>query len=412
MKPWLPLALIFACLVGMSAPLRAASADEAKPAAAAPGVALASTFSQVTGVAISPLLGASAVGAYQYFRAPAARRAALPWYAQLKFWLPALLIVVLVACKDSFGTLIPGTLKKPLDALEALENKASGLVMAGAMVPLTMNALSKLVLGGHATTAAAHFFVPTGLAMLPLAAVDLHWLLNILMIPLGVVVFLIVWLTAHTINVLILLSPFSTLDAGLKLFRTAVLSLLTITAWINPWVGAALSLLILVIAWLLAGKAFRFMIYGSLFCWDFFTRRHRRFQLLAEGNWLFTARKLRKTPSRTYGRLYLTAEGRLLLKYRPWLVRKECEVEVPRAGLAVGRGLLHPVVLGHDAAADKVRALLLLPPRYQGHEELFARTYQISGVTDVGLRKAWAWLKEVLGFGAKKAAAAPEPATA
>jgi len=45
---------------------------------------------------------------------------------------------------------------------------------------------------------------------------------------------------------------------------------------------------------------------------------------------------------------------------------------------------------------------LLLPPRYRGHEELFARTYHISGSCDVGLRKAWGWIKEVFGFGVKK----------
>ena len=48
---------------------------------------------------------------------------------------------------------------------------------------------------------------------------------------------------------------------------------------------------------------------------------------------------------------------------------------------------------------------LLLPPRYVGHEELFARTYRISGTCDVGLRKAWSWLREAFGFGKKKATA-------
>ena len=41
-----------------------------------------------------------------------------------------------------------------------------------------------------------------------------------------------------------------------------------------------------------------------------------------------------------------------------------------------------------------------------GHEELFARTYHISGTCEVGLRKAWSWIREALGFGAKKMATA------
>ena len=72
----------------------------------------------------------------------------------------------------------------------------------------------------------------------------------------------------------------------------------------------------------------------------------------------------------------------------------------------VGKGVFFSEVLGFDQTADKNTTLLLLPPRYVGHEELFARTYRISGTCDVGLRRAWSWLREAFGFGAKKAPAA------
>jgi hypothetical protein len=89
-------------------------------------------------------------------------------------------------------------------------------------------------------------------------------------------------------------------------------------------------------------------------------------------------------------------------------VLPEREVSVPRDGLVVGRGVFYSEVLGHDAKADKNRTLLLLPPRYLGHEELFARTYHITGTCEVGLRKAWSWIKEAVGFGPRR----PEPAVA
>jgi hypothetical protein len=78
-------------------------------------------------------------------------------------------------------------------------------------------------------------------------------------------------------------------------------------------------------------------------------------------------------------------------------------VPVPREGLVVGRGVFYSEVLGHDPKTDKNRTLLLLPPRYLGHEELFARTYHISGTCEVGLRRAWSWIKEAVGLGARKA---------
>ena len=134
--------------------------------------------------------------------------------------------------------------------------------------------------------------------------------------------------------------------------------------------------------------------------------RRRRFQLLADGNKLFTGAKLEGVPPRTYGRLYQAADGALTLKFRPWLVMPERAVAVPREGLVVGCGVFYSEVLGHDPKSDSNRTLLLLPPRYLGHEELFARTYHISGTCEVGLRRAWSWLKEALGFGPKKAVSA------
>ena len=83
----------------------------------------------------------------------------------------------------------------------------------------------------------------------------------------------------------------------------------------------------------------------------------------------------------------------------------ERTVEVPRDGLVVGKGIFYSEVLGFEKAADKNTTLLLLPPRYVGHEEMFARTYRINGTCDVGLRRAWSWLREAFGFAAKKAPA-------
>jgi len=46
------------------------------------GVKAAEALSTITGVAISPLFGVSAVGAYKYWKTDPDRRATLPWFAQ------------------------------------------------------------------------------------------------------------------------------------------------------------------------------------------------------------------------------------------------------------------------------------------------------------------------------------------
>jgi hypothetical protein len=402
MKRPVLLILALCCAVFFTA---SAPAAEAKKAEKNPGLEVATMASQVSGIAISPLLGVSGVGAYQYFKASTPEeKANLPWFAAVSFWLPALLLVGLCAFKDSIAAMVPPGLKKPLDIAETVENKVSGLVAAGAVIPSLIAVGSKLIMQ---SSSLEHIPVAAGgLGMLPLAAIDLSWLLTLLMVPLSVAVFAVVWVVGHAINVLILLSPWGGLDTALKGIRTGVLSLVAGTAFIDPVVGATLSVVIVIVAYFMAGWAFRLMVFGSVFSWDFFTFRRRRFQLLADGNKLFTARDIADAPLRSYGRLHQDAEGKLLFKFRPWLVLPERSVEVPRDGLVVGKGVFFSEVLGFDREADKNTTLLLLPPRYVGHEELLARTYRISGTCDVGLRKAWSWLREAFGFGAKKAAAA------
>jgi hypothetical protein len=378
------------------------AATAAAPAPAAdrsPIGPLAVAVSTVTGIAISPLLGTGLYGAWQYYAAKdAAARAALPWFAQVKFWLPALLIVTLCAAKDAFGTVVPPGLKKPLDVLETIENKASGLVAAGAVVPFTMAALSKMVLGSN--TAAIATLSPDGLAMVPLAAIDLSWGLNLLTVPFGIAMFVVVWMASHAINVLILLSPWGAIDAALKSARTGLLGLLTLTSAINPWVGGVLSLIVILIAWRISGWAFRLTHFGTSFCWDFFTVRRARFEPKEDNNALFAGGNLPGVPPRTYGRLTKRPDGGLDFVYRPWLFLDARIAEVPaeKETLAIGRGLFFSSVVAGDSDT-----LFLLPPRYHGHEEAVANAYQMGGgVRDAGLRKAWSVLKELFGGAAAK----------
>lgn len=397
MKRILPLFVIALTLALVVTPLWAASSAPAQSSGKSPAAGIATAVTTVTGIAISPLLGTGAYGAYQYFSTKDdAARAALPWYAQMSFWLPALAIVGLVAAKDSLGAVVPPGFKKPLDVLETIENKASGLVAAGAVVPFTMDTVSKMLIA-HAPAAVEPGVTTGGLAMIHLGAIDFSWLLNLLTVPFGIAMFAIVWMASHAINVLILLSPWGAIDAALKAGRTALLGLLTLSATMNPWVGAAMSVVVIIIAYLVAGWAFRLTIFGTVFSWDFFTMRRRRFSPAPTDNKLFSGGNLPEVPVRTYGRLRKT-EGGLSFTYKPWLVLPEKTVNVPAAGLVVGKGLFFSTMLneGNDT-------WFILPPRYRGHEEQMANLYGLGGVRPAGLRRAWSALKELFGGGAAQA---------
>ena len=357
----------------------------------------------VTGVAISPLLGTGALGAYQWVTAKdGATRAALPWYAQPKFWVPALLLVAVCALKDGFGAAVPPMLKKPLDALEVVENKFSGMIAAGMVVPVAMDAFSRLLL--EQSSRAGTGFATSGLAMLPVFGINWAPALDILTIPFGIAIFAIVWMASHAINVLILLSPWGAIDAGLKAARTGLLGLLALTTTLHPAVGALLSVAVIVVSYYVAGWAFRLTIFGAILSWDFFTGRRGRFVPAETGNAMFSASSFATVPVRTYGRLNRAADGRLEFVYRPWLVRapRTAPVALPASSLAVGSGLIFSTI-----AATEGGMLFLLPPRYRGHEAELVQRYGFGGgVRPAGLRKAWGSLKELVG-GRGAVAAAP-----
>lgn len=349
------------------------------------GVELAQTISQLTGVAISPLLGTGAVGAWRYFDTPKAQRASLPWFAQPWFWVPALVIVGLVLAKDTLGPVTPSALKKPIDAVEVFENKVSGLIAAGGFVPLLMGLFGELPGLTQVDPAAAGLAAATG-----------STLVNTLLTPFALVAFVAVWLLGHVIHVLILVSPFTTVDTGLKVLRTALLGTVVGTSFLNPWMGAVWALVIIAVALLLAGWSFRLTVLGSVFLWDLFTRRRKRFRPHPEANWIFLSRDLADAPLRTYGKLVPLDEGGLRFRYRPFLLGNENSVELPAGRYCIGRGVLYADLL--KVEGEETARFGILPPRYRGHEEAFTRIYQLAEPQDVGLRAVWRFLKEALGF--------------
>jgi hypothetical protein len=413
MKTTLIAAVLCLCaaLLLSGAPAAPGTTTEAtKPSTTAkstPGLEAAKTLSMVTGVAISPLLGVGAVGAYEWWHAIPPKRAKLPWFAQPWFWLPALLLTGLIGLKDVLGTAAPTALKKPFDVAETIENKVSGLIAAGAFVPLIISVFP------HAPGTEGHLWQMSPLASAGFAAIDAATIGNALLIPFALSIFAVVWLASHAINILILLSPFTIVDTALKGFRIGLLGLLTATATASPYVGALFSAVLIVIAYFIAGWSWRLTIFGTVYVWDFVTLRRHRFQPGAEANRMFTARKLEGVPIRTYGRLLHAGPGRLMFEFRPWLFLAKRRFTLPEQPLIVGRGLFYPEIA--QAEADRTTTLFILPPRYKEHEASVARAYGIPEIRDVGLRKGikgtWAWFQRLLGFESTLPKRATVPAT-
>jgi hypothetical protein len=148
---------------------------------------------------------------------------------------------------------------------------------------------------------------------------------------------------------------------------------------------------LIIVAYFVAGWAFRLTIYGSIFCWDFFTLRRARFKVQPDENKMFAGGNLPGVPARTYGKLRQT-DSAVVFAYRPWLVLPERVLTLTEKNLSVGKGLFFSTVI-----TGKDETYFLLPPRYRGHEEELVKAYGWGGVQPAGLRKAWSLLRELFG---------------
>jgi MFS family permease len=397
MKKLVVIIAVLAAVAGVICLTKAAPTNQTQSQAVAPGkyppppgVGIAQTLTTITGVAISPLLGVSAVGCYQYCKAGTdEERAKLPWFASPVFWVPAFLLLAACFIKDTAGTALPAPAKKPFDALETVEHKISTLVATGAFVPIMVAMIHEAnSTGGQPTLS---------LASLGFATVTFpNWAYDLLVTPVAMVLFFIVALASNAINILILLSPFTVIDAGLKTFRATVLASVVGMGAIgsltgHPWIGAIWSLVIILISYLIAGWSFRLSHFGLVFVWQFFTGSRYRFKPDPKENNLFLGRKIERIPTRTYGQLWRNDQGELIFSYRPWLVLPQRTLVLPPGNYEAGRGLFYSEILRVEGGS--ARTVFLLPPAYRGHEEEIAKIYNLAGTRDVGIRAAWAWFK-------------------
>ncbi|MCU0796136.1 MAG: hypothetical protein MUF31_09395 [Akkermansiaceae bacterium] len=345
-----------------------------------PGVALATGITEITGVAISPLLGVSAVGSYTWFRTPANARANLAWYCQPWAWGTGFVILALCFTKDSLGAAAPGVLKKPFDLAELLENKASALVAGTAFVPLVATEMAR---------AMKPVEIPTAMIGGDFVAVLDAGLITV---PLAMVAFGLVWLCSHAVNVLIILSPFSSLDTLLKIGRTAMIASVAVAYAIAPWLGAALCLVILAAAIWLAPAALRLMIFGSRFAGDMVLRDRGRRRARIERPHVFTLAELPGVPLRTGGWIERKEDGGIDFHYRRFVFGPVRSVPVPGARMEIAKGVLMPVIV-HVADGKNFKSLILLP-RYRGREEEIREHFHLAAVRDHAWARGWSAIRE------------------
>lgn len=371
-----------------------------------PGVDLAEGITHITGVAISPMLGVSAAGAWRYYQTPEAKRDLLPWYCHPAVWGLGFLLLTLCFLKDSFGTAAPPLVKKPLDMAELFENKASAIVASTAFVPVVTSQIAERFTSSPQALEMTSSQLQYA-SLLPVDFSSLHIGAFLISLPLSLFAFLVVWLTTHCINVLIALCPFGFIDAILKLMKMSLFSVVILSHALISYLGMVISLLIIFVAALLAPWAFRLTVFGTVLAADtIFPRRSRR-RASPERPHAFLARSISKVPIRTFGRLSRGADGIIRFHYRPWLVFSPKVLVFPTGFFAITKGFFFPALL-YSTDGTKFLKAIQFPPRYRGQETRIGLHLGTQDIRDGrllrGFKAARAWFTETVNFGKAKTA--------
>jgi len=388
-------------LIGIVVFASAQTADESAQALKG-GESVTNALATVTSTAISPLVGVSVMGAWHYFRTPGERRARLPFFDRPYFWVPTMVLLALIFVKDTFGGFAP-MIKKPLDAIEVLFVNHASLVLI--VFPVLLHQVARVMgvsswrglfthmLDGPVVYAAA--------AQAPGFQHAFSVATALLYTAVGFVIVGVVWLLGHCFDVLALLSPFPFVDFILKAIRTVVFAVLLGASIINPHLGLALCLIVIIVSFMLFGWALRLSFFGSLFAWSMLEMllldvKERPSREAGVRAFSAVAKNVKR---RTYGRLTSHPDGSLIFRYRRLLVGPERAVAIGRtSSFSVGRGIFHPTLVEPIGSADKHRVVFRLLPTYRGMEEEVRACLDCAAVEDLrwrkGLRSFWRFVTE------------------
>ncbi len=358
---------------------------------------VAAKAAELTGVAISPLLGLCMVGWLDVIRLPKRELGHLPWFKSPPFLLFVTILLCAITFKDTFGEIL-GPFKIPLDQLDAIQHQAASILAFVVVLPGFVDALAGSLQGS--LDSVVRELGPCGLAYAAEAGVQAGtqsagYLAQFAAAVLGTSVFVIVWLASSTVNMLLCVAPFPFLGICLKTLRTLLFSALVFLAIVHPYVGLAASVVILYISYRLAGWSFRLMLFGLVLCLDSLLLRWKWTKPKRRGIRAFGA-GLPGVRVRTMGTLRVKG-GSVIFRYRPWLLLPAREISLPvQARCRPARGALMPSILEIDEQTR--RALVLLPPRYRGHEAELANVLGIPAIVQNaglirGLRAVLTWMR-------------------
>jgi len=360
-----------------------------------PGVKLSKLISKTTGLQLSPVMSAGAMGAYEYYMTPQSERQRLSWHAGPIFWVPLLFISAIYIFNGTIGSHFP-IVSKPISVIKSIEHKLTAVAISAPII------MSDIIRGfsGSAQKIPGQSGLMTPQYMLtglfPLDSENIYYAIGFIAIGFS---YIFVWLLSHALDTLVLISPVPLVDWAINIIKLFVLGLIALSALVNPWLGLVVSIVIVLFAWSISGWCFRLSVFGSVIAWDILTRRHHKSDYSNDNAVkAFLSRKLDNFPKRSYGALHKDATGLIIFSCRPWFIMPERSVKFPKGEYSIVKGFIYPSISLNLPEKDRLQNIAVLPPRYKNHEAVIGAMLGIQKVQESALVRGFVaavqWIQE------------------
>ncbi len=322
----------------------------------------------ITATGISPLFVLSVTSPSVYFLTEPDRREALIFLYQPWFFIPIILMTLVVALKDTVLT-FASYLKMPLDLLGILFHLIGFLVGFRLIYHL---------LDIHVTGSGG-----------PLSGI---FAVVILILMFGF--YTSIWVLSNVFEVLILINPFPLVDTVLRVGRIVILVVMYIACWIHPVLGGLIALPILVLSLLTFERSLRTTMLGFRLAWDVALFRKEAIKPQQTQFTVFSSFS-GSLPWMTLGSL-IKADKAWEFRYRRFSIGPARCIEIPGGPYSIARGSLFPGLMMHTTTG--MQLIVRFPASYRGEEEELAQCFGTDEVHDFRwgtmAKSAWSTLKQ------------------
>ena len=344
------------------------------------------SVSQITGIALNPMLVSATIGTYNYFNTPRDERGNLPYYNSPFFLVLCFTLVGFVFLASQPAIL--ANLPAPISTFLEMNNKQIGLLVS---TPIVFSIISQIA---PPIASEIHEVLQPNSGFMLAAAVPLSWLSrfplyvwNVIIHILLFFVFIAIWILNFSFDVLIFLCPFGWVKGLLGTARGAVYAFLAILTAIHPILAFLVTLPIIFISVKLCGLSVRRVAIGYVSIKDFLTRK-KEVQIDEKGILAFSDAGI-MIPKKCMGRL-TEKDGNFIFSYKKYFYfQKEVTVDLAES------------VLKQDYFSSSVivnnKTVCTLPLRYLKIPEQVQAYLKIEKMEDAGIKKGVkaviAWIK-------------------